>query len=78
MSSLLGRWCEQLSRITTGLMYTEFGHDAHKEKWNVTQETYFDTLIHLKNMIRSKRQGLLSQEVFLIHNNVHPHKAHLI
>ncbi len=36
------------------LVYTEFGLDGHKEKRNVTGDTYFDTLMYLKNVIRSK------------------------
>ncbi len=29
-----------------GLVYTEFSPDAHKEKQNITQDTYFDILMH--------------------------------
>ncbi len=25
-----------------GLVYSELGPDTHKEKWNVTQDSYFD------------------------------------
>ncbi len=34
-------------------VYAEFGPNAHKEKQNVTQDTYFDSLKHLKNAIQS-------------------------
>ncbi len=37
------------------LVYDEFGPDASKEKRNVTQNTYFDTTMHLRNAIQSKR-----------------------
>ncbi len=36
-------------------VYAEFGPDACKGKQNVTQNTYFDTLMHLRNAIWSKR-----------------------
>ncbi len=32
-------------------MYIEFGPDTHKEKRNVIQDSYFDTLMHLRNVI---------------------------
>ncbi len=61
-----------------GLVYAEFGPDACKEKRNVTQDKYFNSLMHLRNVIWSKRQGLLNQEVILIHDNAHPHRVHMI
>ncbi len=57
-----------------GLVYTEFGPDAHKEKQNVTQDTNFNTLIHLRNVIQSTRRELLSQKVVLIHDNACSHR----
>ncbi len=42
------------------LVYTEFGSDALKEQQNVTQDTYFNTLIRLRNVIWSKRRGFFS------------------
>ncbi len=59
-------------------MYSEFGPDACKEKQNDTQDTYFDTLMHLRNAIQSERRKLLSQKVVLIWNDACSHKAHLI
>ncbi len=32
-----------------GLLNTEFGPDACKEKQHVTQDTYFNTLMYLRN-----------------------------
>ncbi len=43
-----------------GFVYTEFSPDAHKKKQNVTQDPYFDILMHLKNAMWSNRWGLLS------------------
>ncbi len=37
-----------------GLMYAEFGCDAHKEKQNATQDTYFDTLMQLWHVLPSE------------------------
>ncbi len=62
-----------------GLAYAEFGPYACKEKRNVTQDTYFDNLMHLRNVMWSnKRNRLLIQKVVLIHDNACLHKAQLI
>ncbi len=34
-----------------GLVYAELGSDAHIEKQNVTQDTYFDTSMYVRNAI---------------------------
>ncbi len=44
-----------------GLVYPEFGPDA-QEKQNVTQDTYLDTLMHLRNAIQSKRWGFVQSK----------------
>ncbi len=51
-----------------GLVYAEFDLDARKEEQNVTQNTYFDTLMHLTNATWSKWQDCC-QKVILIHKN---------
>ncbi len=61
-----------------GLVYIKFGLDGSKEKRNITLDTYFDTSIHLKNAMQSRRWGLLSQKVVVIHDNACPHRAQLI
>ncbi len=61
-----------------GLVYAKFDPGPHKEKQNVSQGTYFDTLMHLRNSIWSKIRGMLIQNVVLIHDNVCPHRAQLI
>ncbi len=58
-----------------GFVYTEFGPDACKGKRDFTQDIYFDTLMHLRNAIWSKRWGLLSQKVVLIHDSARPHRS---
>ncbi len=60
------------------LVHAEFGADAYKKKRNVTQGSYLDTLMHLRNTIQPMRQGLLSQKVVLIHENARPHRVQLI
>ncbi len=57
--------------------YTDFGPDAHKQKQNVTQDMYFDTYMHLRNVIQCKRRGLLNEKVILIHDNARSHKVQL-
>ncbi len=42
------------------------------------QQTYFDTMMNLRIVIKEKRRGKLLKEVVPIHNNEIPHKAHLI
>ncbi len=42
------------------LEYSEFGSDARKEKWNVTKDTYFGTLMHLRNLIQRNRHDPLN------------------
>ncbi len=61
-----------------GLVYIEFGPDAHKGKRNVIQDTYFDTLMCLRNAMSYKIQGLLSRKVILIRDNAHLHWVQLI
>ncbi len=61
-----------------GLAYTKFGSDVHKEQQNITQDIYFNTLMHLRNAIWSMKWGLLVQKVILIHDNAHPHRVRLI
>ncbi len=62
-----------------GLVNTESGGpDAHKQKQNVTRDTYFNTLMHLRHAILSNGWRLLSQEVVLINDNTHPHRTQLI
>ncbi len=39
---------------------------------------YFNTLTHLRTAVWFKRQGILSQEVILIRDNVRPHAAQFI
>ena len=58
-----------------GPIYWEF---SDGEKSSITQETYFDTLNHLRNAIKLKRPGLLSWKVCLLHDNAQPHTARLI
>ncbi len=41
----------------------------------VTKDTYFDTLVRLKEAIRRKRPGLLTRGVILLHDNARPHVA---
>ena len=42
----------------------------------VTSATYFDMFQReLKSAIRSKIRGKLSKEIFLLHDNAHPHTA---
>ncbi len=65
-------------RDCCGLMYAEVGLDARKEKQDVTQDSYFNTLMCLRNVIQFKRRWLLSQKVILIHDNAHLHRAQLI
>ncbi len=36
------------------LVTTKFSSNAYKEKWNVTQDTSFGTLMHLRNVMQSK------------------------
>ncbi len=43
-----------------GLAYAEFGPDAHKDKQNISQYTYFNTFMQLRSVIWFKRQGYLS------------------
>jgi len=57
------------------MIYWEF---SNGEKSRIMQETYFNTLIHLQNAIKSKRPGLLSHKVCLLHDNARPHTARLI
>ncbi len=49
----------------------------YKKKWknSIIVECYFDTVIHLQNSIRAKRQGLLSCSVIFRPNNATPHTA---
>jgi len=47
-------------------------------KQTVNQETYFDTLMRLRQAIKHKRPGKLSEKVLLIHDNARPHTAKLI
>ncbi len=47
-------------------------------KQNVTQETYFDTILHLRNAIKRKHPEKLSQGIFLLQDNARPHVAALI
>ncbi len=54
------------------------GLDACKEKQNAVLDTYFYTLICLRNVIWCKRPELLSQKVVLIYDHACPHKALLI
>lgn len=42
------------------------------------KDTYFDTLLCLRNAVKRKRSGKLSQGVLLIHDNTTPHKAAII
>jgi len=44
----------------------------------VTQDTYFDTMIRLRQAIKAKRRGKLSQKICLLHDNARPHTARLI
>ncbi len=60
------------------LVYAEFGPDVCKEKWYITQDTYFDFVMHLSNAIWSKRLGLLGQKVVLINSNACPHRMQFI
>ncbi len=59
-------------------MYAELDSDACKEKQNITQDNYFDSLMHLRNVVWSETERLLSQKVVLFHNNARLHKAQLI
>ncbi len=59
------------------LVYTEFGPDAGNEMQNITQGTYFHTLVHLRNVTWSSRRGLLNQQVVLIHDNARPHSMQI-
>ncbi len=52
--------------------------DTCKEKQYVTQDTYFNTLMQLRNVIQLSRRGSLSQKIVLIHDNAHPHRVQLI
>lgn len=59
-----------------GPVYTEF-HDDQKST-RITQETYFDTLNHLRIAVKKKRPGLLSWKPALLHDNARPHTAKLV
>ncbi len=45
-----------------GVLLAEYLHP----KQNVTQERYFDTILWLRNTIKQKRPGKLSQGIFLL------------
>ncbi len=47
-------------------------------KRNITQETYFETILHLRNAIKQKHLRKLSQGIFLLQDNAHPHVTALI
>lgn len=56
---------------STGIIYTEYlPHGS-----TINSGSYFDTLIRLKMAIKSKRPGLLSRKVVLLHDNARPHSA---
>jgi hypothetical protein len=39
----------------------------------VNSDSYYATLAKLKQKIKGKRPGLLTDGIFLLHNNAHPH-----
>jgi len=43
----------------------------------VDTATYCDTLTRLRRAIQSKRKGMLSHGVWLVHDNARPHSAHV-
>ncbi len=45
---------------------------------NVNQETYFDSLMKLRQAIKIKRPGKLSKKIVLLHDNARPHVAALV
>lgn len=54
-----------------GIIYKEYlPHGS-----TINSGSYFDTLIRLKNSIKSKRPGLLTRKVALLHDNARPHTA---
>ncbi len=56
------------------MIYAEFA--ANKQRIN--QQSYFDTLNHLKVAIKNKCQGLFSRKPWLLHDNAQLHTATLV
>ncbi len=48
-----------------------------EKKYTANQRQYFDTILHLRDVIKSKRLGS-SKKVMLIHDNAQPNTAELI
>ena len=48
------------------------------DRSTLTQDTYFDTLMKLRDAIKRKRPGKLSKGILLLHDNARPHVAKLI
>ncbi len=75
------RWERSASKVFLAVFWDNKGilsEEYAPKGVAMTKETYFNTLLHLREAIKKKHPGKLSQGVILLHDNGRPHKTRLI